>query len=121
MANQAQIQQPVLTQNPQAVVSLVSSLLGIFFPLFTMFISASLSNDPIMDHFFWYIGVLSLVPSIIGIVFGHIGRYQAKNNVLIRNTLETATTGLILGYIFGSLYFTFMLCTLSVLSLMITH
>ncbi len=115
MAGPIQVQPPVMTQNPPALTSLLLSLIGIFFPPFVMFISASLISNLIIYHFAWYIAVFSLAPSMLAILFGHIGRQRARNNVHIHNTLDTATTGMTIGYIFGIIYFIFMLCMLSIL------
>lgn len=115
MASQIQGQQPVLAQNPYALTSLLFSVIGIFIPPFAMFASSILIDSPVITG---YIGVLSITPSIIGIVLGHIGRHRAKNNVFIYDTFDTATIGMIIGYIFGSLYFIFMLCLLPILFLM---
>ena len=121
MAGQLQVQQPASVHNPYAVASLICSLIGIFFPLFVMIISPLLLPRPVLYYFAWLIGVFSLTPSILAILFGHIGQYRAQNNVLLHHTLDTAMIGTIIGYIFGIIYFIFMLCMLSVLMTMYIH
>lgn len=113
MAGQMQVQQSIFARNPQALASLLCSLIGIFFPPFIIFASASLIDNQAIYYSSWYIGVVSLIPSILGIIFGHIGKRRALRNVHIYNTLDTATTGIAIGYIFGIIYLIFMLCTLS--------
>jgi serine/threonine protein kinase len=115
MAGQMQAQQSLFMQNPHALASLLCSLLGIFFPPFVIFTAASFMFNGVAypSTLSWYIGILSLVPSLLGIILGHIGKHRAKRNVLIYNTLDTAMTGIAIGYIFGIIYLIFMLCTLS--------
>jgi serine/threonine protein kinase len=113
MAGQIQVQQSLFARNPQALASLLCSLIGIFFPPFVVFVSASFMNNQAMYYSTWYISIISLIPSALGIIFGHIGKRRARNNVRIYNTLDTATTGIAIGYIFGVIYLIFMLCTLS--------
>jgi serine/threonine protein kinase len=115
MANQIHVQQPTAAQNPPALASLLLSLIGVFFPPFIMFISASLMNNLVIYRFAWYIVVFSLAPSMLAILFGHIGRQRAKNNRHMYHTLDTATTGMTIGYIFGIIYFIFILCMLPAL------
>jgi serine/threonine protein kinase len=113
MASQVQRQQSVAAQNPHALASLLFSLMGIVFPPFIMFIGASLPTGSIRSPLLWCL--FSLTPSILGILLGHIGRLRAKHNASIYNTQDTAITGLAIGYIFGTIYFIFMLCMLSTL------
>ncbi len=118
MAGQIPAQQSVSAQNPYAVASLICGLIGIFFPLIVMIISPLLLPHSVLYYFSCFVGVFSLTPSILAIHFGYVGKHRAQNNVLLRNTLDTANIGMIIGYTFGTIYLIFMLCMLSVLQIM---
>ena len=55
-----------------------------------------------------------IVPSILAVVFGHIGRHRAKTIPGLQSSGDMATTGMVMGYLFGSIYLGFICILLSV-------
>ena len=72
---QLQIQQAFFAPNPQALISLLCGLIAIFLPLLVIFLNTVL---PIYYGIAVVIGLLSLIPSLLGIIFGHIGKRKCK-------------------------------------------
>lgn len=111
-ANQMQQAQAYPTiPNTMATTSLVLSLIGIFLPPFLCFASTSLVSMS-MRGSVPMVGllVLLMLPSLLGIITGHIGKQRAQTIPGMQHTNDTAVTGMTIGYIFGSLYFLLALC-----------
>ncbi len=98
--------------NWYALTSLVASLIGVFLPV-VLCSSGSYSLWSPWGQSNWFlVFVLTLGPSLVSIICGHIGRFKAKQNLAMYTSEDTATAGLILGYVFGGIYIVFMLCLL---------
>jgi serine/threonine protein kinase len=99
--------------NNYAIASLVSSLVGIFLPPFLCFAGTSLARFPLIaPSSLVTVLVVLMLPSILGVIFGHIGKQRANTIPGMQNSSDTAVTGLTIGYIFGSLYLLLALCIL---------
>ncbi|GHO83374.1 protein kinase domain-containing protein [Dictyobacter formicarum] len=94
--------------NKYQLYSILCSLLGIFMPPFLCLASTQLLH--ILQHHIvitLFFSAFLLVPSIMGIVFGHKGRAFARHT---GTSADTATVGMTLGYIFTAIYLIFSLC-----------
>lgn len=121
MMGQAQVGSPpsvlypagAYQSNWYALVSLIASLIGVFLPV-VLCSAGSYSFWSSWTQSNWLVVcALTLGPSLVSIICGHIGRFRAKQNVGMRTSEDTATAGMILGYVFGGIYIVFMLCLLN--------
>ena len=125
MAGQIQFAPPPIVpaqQNNYAIASLVLSLVGIFLPPFFCFLSAS--SLPYILHttaLTWIASLLLLTPSVLGIIFGHIGSRRAKTIPGMQASADTAMTGMTIGYIFASIYLVFFFCILASATVFVPH
>ncbi len=100
----------------------IASLLFGFISIFALFFSCitptaffSFRHVETVSWFFLLIPlVLMIVPSILAVVFGHIGRHRAKTIPGLQSSGDMATTGMVMGYLFGSIYLGFICILLSV-------
>lgn len=97
--------------NGLAIASLIFGILSIIVPFFFCVSSSSLSifyfsQD---DAHFWVLlpMFLMLVPSICAIIFGHSGKRRANTIPALSWSRDIAATGMVMGYIFGSIYLGF--------------
>ena len=90
-----------------AIASLVFAILGILAILISCFVSGYLLSQ----HTFWVL-VLILIPSILAVICGHIGKHRAKTVHGLGESYDMAAVGLVFGYLFGGLYLAFVLTTL---------
>jgi len=106
---QRQQQQSTAKINGYALASLISGLLGVFMPLFLCsVVSASIgtrSPSPLIV----LLAILLLLPSAMGIIFGYIGRHDARKQSGKRSGIEVANAGITLGFAFGAIYLLFLL------------
>ncbi len=99
--------------NHYAIGSLISSLIGIFLPPFLCFASSSLARFQFGPTSSLIAVLLVLMlPSVLGVIFGHIGKHRANTVPGMQSSSDTAVTGLTIGYIFGSLYLLLAICIL---------
>lgn len=99
--------QPPKTYNGMALASLVFALLGILALIALCAVSGSLAQH----HTFWVL-VPVLIPSILAVICGHIGKRRAKTVHGLGESYDMAAVGLMLGYLFGGLYLAIALSTL---------
>jgi len=97
---------PQKTRNGMAIASLVFSILGIVAPLFFCASSVYLIGHFPSDLSFTSILVLAILvmPSMMAVVFGHIGKHRANTVHGLGESKDMAVMGLFLGYLFGSIY-----------------
>jgi serine/threonine protein kinase len=118
MFHTPQTQQAPANQNSQALASLLCGIMGIFlFPL-TACLGSVMHLNMLSFHPL-SLPLLLLAPSTAGIILGHLGKRHARSNVHLRSTSEVANTGLIISYLFGSIYLLIILCQL--LAVLLTH
>jgi hypothetical protein len=96
--------------NPMAVASVSLAILSIALPLF------SCVGTSFLDYYFgigsfspaFFLPVLvTLVPSILAVIFGHIGKRRAMTVPGLSGTKDIAAAGMAIGYIFGLIYLVF--------------
>ena len=106
--------------NGMAVASLSFGILSIFLPIFLCMGSSLLSTDYGYGgpHFLFLIPlfILMIVPPICAVVFGHIGKYRAKTVPGLLSSKDISSTGIVIGYIFGSIYLGFLCIILTLLT-----
>ncbi|GCE27440.1 hypothetical protein KDA_29240 [Dictyobacter alpinus] len=100
--------QPQPQRNNAALLSVIFGILSICIPPF--FCSSYIYTFRVHATFTFLIFALMLLPSVVGIILGHRGRRFAVQRGL---SMGTATTGLLLSYIFTTIYLVFGLCFLS--------
>ncbi len=90
-----------------AIASLVFAILGMLTILFSCLVSGYLLSQ----HTFLVLLII-LIPSILAVICGHIGKHRAKTVHGLGESYDMAAVGLVLGYAFGALYLAFVLSTL---------
>jgi serine/threonine protein kinase len=95
--------------NGYALASLISGLLGVFVPLFLCSaVSANIeAHGP--SALIVFLAILLLLPSTMSVVFGYIGRHEARKQPGKRSGIDVANAGITLGYAFGTIYLLFLL------------
>ena len=96
--------------NPMAVASVSLAILSIALPLSSFVGTSFLGYYFGIDNFFppFFLPVLvTLVPSILAVIFGHIGKRRAMTVPGLSGTKDIAVAGMVIGYIFGSIYLLF--------------
>jgi hypothetical protein len=91
--------------NPLAVASISLAILSIALPVFSCTGSSLFGFYYGIDTFSFAIFipiVVTLVPAILAVIFGHIGRRRARTIPGLAGTKEIAVTGMVIGYIFGA-------------------
>ena len=91
-----------------AITSLVFAILGILALLFSYVASGFLFSQ----HALWVL-LITLMPSILAVICGHIGKYRARTVHGLGESYDMAVVGLVLGYLFGGIYLAFVLTALS--------
>lgn len=100
--------------NHYAIASLVSSLIGIFLPPFLCFAGTSLARFQFeAPSSLITVLIVLMLPSVLGAIFGHIGKNRANTVPGMQSSSDTAVTGMTIGYIFGSLYLLLALCIMA--------
>jgi serine/threonine protein kinase len=92
--------------NPMAVASISLAILSIVLPVFSCTGSSFFGFYYGIDTFSFAIFipiVVTLVPAILAVIFGHIGRRRARTIPGLAGTREIAVTGMVIGYIFGAI------------------
>ncbi|HLZ62759.1 MAG TPA: serine/threonine-protein kinase [Ktedonosporobacter sp.] len=93
---------PQNTPNWYAVASLVLGILNIFiFPAICSYSNILWYGEP---HLFQFIIFVSLLPSLLAVIFGHISAHRARTIYGARWSKGITTAGLVFGYAFGILY-----------------
>ncbi len=100
---------PPKKYNGMAIASLVFAILGILTILFSFCVSGFMLSQ----HAFWVMGII-LIPSILAVICGHIGKHRAKTVHGLGESYDMAAVGLVFGYLFGGLYLAFILTTIFV-------
>ncbi|MFL5627030.1 MAG: serine/threonine protein kinase [Ktedonobacteraceae bacterium] len=107
---------PAQKRNHIAIASLTFGFLSIFIPLFICVTAmAPFRGDGFIDPQFWFLlsALLMLAPALLAIIFGHIGIDRADSIYGMGESRDIAMTGMILGYIFGSIYLGFLCLVLA--------
>jgi tRNA A-37 threonylcarbamoyl transferase component Bud32/ribosomal protein L40E len=96
--------------NPMAVASVSLAILSIALPLSscvgTSFLGYYFGIGSFSPAFFLPV-LVTLVPSILAVIFGHIGKRRAMAVPGLSGTKDIAAAGMAIGYIFGSIYLVF--------------
>ena len=89
-----------------AIASLVFGIISIFIPLASCTLSAAITQaGPVNSHLIPILpAVILLVPPLLAVVFGHIGKHRANTIPGMWTSEGTAIAGLVLGYLLGSIY-----------------
>ncbi len=101
--------------NYLATLSLMCSLIGIFLPPFFCFATQSTilairsANETPIPVLFFFV-LLLFLPSILGIILGHIAKRRANIVPGMQSSTDVAVTGITIGYIFGIIYLIFTIC-----------
>lgn len=90
-----------------AIASLVFALLG----MLALLSLCAVSGYLLRNHTFWVL-VPVLIPSILAVIFGHLGKHRAKTVHGLGESHDMAAAGLVIGYLFGGLYLAIALSTL---------
>ncbi len=93
-------------RNGPAVASMLFGILTLVMPLFVCTFGSSLAIPYAVVNFqmlFMVVFLTLLVPALLAIIFGHIALNRCKKNPRAGG-VGMAKTGLMLGYIFGSIY-----------------
>lgn len=94
--------------NWMAIASLSFGFISIFALFFSCIAPTAFFPFARVEGISWLFLLLPLflmmVPSILAVVFGHIGRHRAKTIPGLQNSGDMATTGMVMGYLFGSIY-----------------
>ena len=96
--------------NPMAVASVSLAILSIALPLSSFVGSSFLGYYFGIDNFtpaFFLPVLVTLVPAILAVIFGHIGKRRAMTVPGLSGTKDIAAAGMAIGYIFGSIYLLF--------------
>ena len=89
-----------------AVASISLAILSIALPVFSCTGSSFIGFYYGLDNFSFAIFipiVVTLVPAILAVIFGHIGGRRARTIPGLAGTKEIAVTGMVIGYIFGAI------------------
>ncbi len=102
-----------------AIASLTSGFLSIFIPLFICVTAMApfrveAPADPQVR--FLLAALLMFTPALLAIIFGHIGLRRADKIHGMGDSRDIAMTGMIFGYIFGSIYLGFLCLVLAFVS-----
>ncbi len=92
--------------NPMAVASISLAILSIVLPIFSCTGSSFFGLYFGINNFSFAIFipiVVTLVPAMLAVIFGHIGRRRARTIPGLSGTKEIAVTGIVIGYIFGAI------------------
>jgi hypothetical protein len=98
---------PQKRRNKMAIASLVFGFISILIPLASCSLSFAIASHvgPEGSHLTYILpAVTLLVPSILAVVFGHIGKHRANTIPGMWTSEGTAIAGLVLGYLLGSIY-----------------
>ena len=101
--------------NWMAGASLSFGFISIFVPLFSCGVTTILAERFNADgpQFISILpALLLIVPSILAIVFGHIGKHRANTVPAWSGSRDIAATGMVIGYIFGPIYLIMLLTIL---------
>jgi serine/threonine protein kinase len=99
---------PPKRYNGMAIASLVFAILGMLAILFSFVVSGYLLSQ----HAFLVL-VIILLPSILAVICGHIGKHRARTVHGLGESYDMAIVGLLMGYLFGGIYLAFVLTALS--------
>ena len=110
---------PAKKINNMAIASLTLGFVSIFVPLFICVTAMApfhveAPDDPQVR--FLLAALLMFIPALLAIIFGHIGIRRADKIHGMRDSRDVAMTGMILGYIFGSIYLGFFCLVLAFVS-----
>ena len=104
--------------NWMAIASLFFGFISIFALLFSCITPTAFFSFTYVEEASWFFLLLPLLlmiaPSILAIIFGHIGRHRAKTIPGRQGSGDMATTGMVMGYLFGSIYLGFICILLTV-------
>ena len=104
--------------NGMAVASLILGILSIFSPFFLCTSSSLWSgyNYDGSSHFLFLLPlfIFMIVPSICAVIFGHIGKRRAITIPGLLGSKDIASTGMVIGYIFSSIYLGFLCILLTI-------
>ncbi len=96
--------------NPMAVASISLAILSIMLPVFSFIASSFLGMYFGINNFSFTMFlpvVVTLVPAILAVIFGHIGKHRARTVAGLLWSKEIAAAGMVIGYIFGAIYLAF--------------
>jgi serine/threonine protein kinase len=116
---------PAKKRNTMAIASLICGFVSVFIPLFICVTAmvpfhTEAPVDPQVS--FLLAALLMFTPALLAIIFGHIGLRRADKIHGMGDSRDVALTGMILGYIFGSIYLGFLCLVLTfVFSTYILH
>ena len=99
-----------------AIASMLLGFLAIIMPLFICTLGSNITYGYGDIDYRVLSSVLSLLlfgPALLAVIFGHIALYRARNKYWMQSSMGMAKTGLIIGYIFGSIYGIFLCYVLS--------
>ena len=110
---------PAKKRNNMAIASLTSGFVSIFIPLFICVTAMApfrveAPADPQVR--FLLAALLMFTPALLAIIFGHIGLRRADKIHGMGDSRDIAMTGMIFGYIFGSIYLGFLCLVLAFVS-----
>ena len=97
-----------------AIASLVFGLISFLVPLASCSFSMGIASHFVSEdsHLIYILpAVILIAPPILAVVFGHIGKHRAKTIPGMGTSDGLAIAGLVLGYLFGSIYLA-VICTL---------
>ena len=97
---------PQKRRNKMAIASFVFGIISIFIPLASCTLSAAMTYaGPVNSHLIPILpAVILLMPPLLAVVFGHIGKRRANTIPGMWTSDDIASAGLILGYLFCSIY-----------------
>jgi serine/threonine protein kinase len=98
---------PPKRYNGMAISSLVFAILGMLAIPSLYLVSGYL----VSQHAIWVL-IPILIPSILAVICGHIGKHRAKTVHGLGESYDMAAVGLVLGYLFGGLYLAIVLTAL---------
>ena len=90
-----------------AIASLIFALLG----MLALISLCAVSGYLLRHHTFWVL-VPIVIPSILAVICGHVGKRRAKTVHGLGESYDMAAAGLLIGYPFGGLYLAIVLSTL---------
>lgn len=97
--------------NWMAIASLFFGFISIFALFFSCITPTAFFSFTHVEDGSWFFLLIPLLlmmlPSILAIVCGHIGRHRAKTISGQQGSGDMATTGMVMGYLFGSIYLGF--------------
>ena len=100
-------------RNAMAVASVSLAILSIVLPVFSFITSILLGLYFGIDNFsftFCHTFCGGIVPAVLAVIFGHIGKRRAKAISGSSWSKEIATTGMAMGYVFGAIYLGSFVC-----------